>query len=34
VNKILDEWVEPRIGKTFSYIEELRLFVAKEKYIY
>lgn len=24
----------PRIGDTFSYVEELRLFVAKEKCIY
>lgn len=34
LNKILDEWVEPRIGDSFSYIEELRLFIAKEKTIY
>lgn len=34
LNNILDEWVQPRIGERTSYIEELRLFIVKEKYIY
>ncbi|KAL4468898.1 hypothetical protein ABPG72_009168 [Tetrahymena utriculariae] len=34
LNNILDEWIQPRIGNQCSYIEELRLYVVKEKYIY
>lgn len=34
VNKVLDDWVAPRIGGEISYIEELRLFLVKEKSIY
>ncbi|EGR31162.1 v-type ATPase 116kda subunit family protein, putative [Ichthyophthirius multifiliis] len=34
INSILDDWVLMRPGCNYSYIEELRLFVLKEKLLY